>query len=58
MRRYDPPRQIRQGDEVMAFHLGSTIVALFERGPHLVAPEPGTEVRLGDVMLRGSTGRT
>lgn len=57
MRHYDPPREVRQGDEIMAFHLGSTIVALFERGPRLVAPDPGTEVRLGDILLRGSPGR-
>jgi hypothetical protein len=41
----------------MAFHLGSTIVALFEPGPLLVAPDPGTEVRLGDVLLRAAPGR-
>jgi phosphatidylserine decarboxylase len=52
-RRYDPPRRIRQGDEIMAFHLGSTIVLLCEPGPRLTAPAPGAEVRLGDVLLRG-----
>jgi phosphatidylserine decarboxylase len=51
-RRYDPPRPVQQGDEIMAFHLGSTVVALFERGPRLVTPTPGTEVRMGDVLLR------
>ena len=51
-RRYDPPRPIRQGDEIMAFHLGSTIVALFEPGLRLDVPSPGTEVRMGDVLLR------
>lgn len=54
VRSYDPPRPVRQGDEIMAFHLGSTIVALFEPGPRLDAPAPGTEVRLGDVLLRGT----
>lgn len=53
-RRYDPPRQVRQGDEIMAFHLGSTIVALFEPGPRLEVPPPGTELRMGDVLLRAS----
>ena len=38
----------------MAFHLGSTIVALLEPGPRLEVPPPGTEVRMGDVMLRAS----
>jgi phosphatidylserine decarboxylase len=51
-RRYDPPLPMRMGDEIMAFHLGSTVVLLFEQGATLVAPPPGTEVRLGDVMLR------
>ncbi|MBR9990876.1 MAG: phosphatidylserine decarboxylase [Gemmatimonadetes bacterium] len=52
-RRYDPPRVVKQGEEIMAFHLGSTIVALFERGPRLDAPAPGSAVRLGEVLLRG-----
>jgi phosphatidylserine decarboxylase len=54
MRRYDPPLPIAQGDEIMAFHLGSTIVALFEAGARIDAPPPGSEVHLGDVLLRGS----
>jgi phosphatidylserine decarboxylase len=53
-RRYDPPRAVQQGDEIMAFHLGSTIVALFQAGPRLDAPPPGSEVRLGDVLLRAA----
>lgn len=53
-RSYDPPRPVRQGDEIMAFHLGSTIVTLFEPGPRLDAPQPGSEVRLGDVLLRAA----
>lgn len=51
-RRYDPPLRVRQGDELMAFHLGSTIVMLFETGVQVVAPAPGSEVRLGSVLLR------
>jgi len=51
-RRYQPPRAVRQGDEIMAFHLGSTVVLLVEPGARLVAPAPGTEVRMGAVMLR------
>jgi phosphatidylserine decarboxylase len=51
-RRYDPPRVVQQGDEIMAFHLGSTIVALCEPGLNVSVPVPGTEVRLGDVLLR------
>ncbi|MGH7447459.1 MAG: phosphatidylserine decarboxylase, partial [Longimicrobiales bacterium] len=53
-RRYDPPRAVEQGDEIMAFHFGSTVVALFEPGPRLSAPVPGTEIRLGDVLLRAA----
>lgn len=53
-RLYDPPRPVRQGAEIMAFHLGSTIVALCEPGLTSVLPQPGTEVRLGDVLLRGA----
>lgn len=53
-RSYDPPRPVRQGEEIMAFHLGSTIVALFEPGPRLDAPPPGSEVRLGDVLMRAA----
>jgi phosphatidylserine decarboxylase len=51
-RRYDPPPSVEQGAEIMAFHLGSTIVLLFEPGPRLTAPAPGTEIRLGSVILR------
>jgi phosphatidylserine decarboxylase len=49
---YDPPVSVSQGDEIMAFHLGSTIVLLLEPGSALAAPEPGTEVRLGHVIAR------
>jgi phosphatidylserine decarboxylase len=51
-RRYEPGRDVRQGDELMAFHLGSTVVLLFEPGRRLVAPEPGSEVALGSLLLR------
>jgi phosphatidylserine decarboxylase len=51
-RRYDPPKPVRQGDEIMAFHLGSTIVMLMERGIRVTAPGPGTEVRLGSIVGR------
>jgi phosphatidylserine decarboxylase len=52
VRRYDPPLAVAQGDEIMAFHLGSTVVLLFEAGHELVAAEPGTEIRLGSPLLR------
>jgi phosphatidylserine decarboxylase len=53
-RGYAPPLSIRQGDELMAFHLGSTIVMLFEPGVRLTAAAPGTEVKLGSVVARAS----
>lgn len=53
-RRYDPPRRVGQGDEFMAFHLGSTVVLLLEPGRVEVLPEliPGVEVRVGQCMAR------
>jgi phosphatidylserine decarboxylase len=51
-RRYEPPIIVKQGDELMAFHLGSTVVLLFEPGGTLAVRPPGSEVRLGAVLLR------
>ena len=51
-RHYDAPLPVTQGDEIMAFHLGSTVVLLFERGVRITAPAPGTEVRIGTELLR------
>lgn len=52
-RRYDPPWRIEKGAELMAFHLGSTVVLLFDRSlslaPGLAA---GAEVRLGSAVAR------
>lgn len=47
-RRYEPPLAIARGAELMAFHLGSTVVLLFE--PHVgldASLTPGAEIRLG-----------
>jgi phosphatidylserine decarboxylase len=52
VRRYDPPKRVAQGDEIMAFHLGSTVVLLLEPRVRLEAPPPGTEVKLGRVLAR------
>lgn len=48
VRRYAEPPALERGDELMAFHLGSTIVLLTEPGLEL-APEvrAGQEVRVG-----------
>ena len=52
---YAPPVQVRQGDHIMTFHLGSTVVLVFEPGRVEMAPAlaPGTAVRLGMEMGRG-----
>ena len=46
---YAPPVQVRQGDHVMTFHLGSTVVLVMEPGRVELAPSlsAGTAVRLG-----------
>lgn len=48
-RSYDPQPRLEQGDELMAFHLGSTIVMLLERNSLNLDPriQPGGDVRLG-----------
>ncbi|MGH7554052.1 MAG: archaetidylserine decarboxylase [Longimicrobiales bacterium] len=53
-RRFDPPRPVAQGDEIMAFHLGSTLVMLVEQGrvEFLTEVRDGREVRVGDVLAR------
>lgn len=51
-RRYDPPLAVEAGQELMAFHLGSSVVVLFEAGRLLLDPRvaPGREVRVGDPL--------
>jgi phosphatidylserine decarboxylase len=52
---YDPPVPIAQGDEIMTFHLGSTVVLVFEPGRVELAPGSvaGAAVRLGSGIARG-----
>jgi phosphatidylserine decarboxylase len=40
------------GDELMAFHLGSSVVVLFEAGRVQLDPRvvPGREIRVGDPL--------
>lgn len=47
---YTPPVPVRQGEEIMAFHLGSTIVLLFEPGRVRLRPTivPGHPISLGE----------
>jgi phosphatidylserine decarboxylase len=52
-RRYDPPLPVRKGEEIMAFHLGSTVVLLVEGELRLdTSLESGREVRLGTDLAR------
>ncbi len=54
-KRYDPPIPIAQGAEIMAFHLGSTVVLLMESAVQLASGmTPGREVRMGEVIARGA----
>ena len=48
---YDPPKAVTAGDEIMAFHLGSTVVLLFEGTATLNAElQAGAEIRLGSLI--------
>ncbi len=48
-RLYDPPIAVERGDAFMAFHLGSTVVVLFDRPVGFAAGiVTGEEIRLGD----------
>lgn len=50
---YQPPISITAGDEIMAFHLGSTVVMLFEDRVTLEsALSSGEEIRLGEIIAR------
>ena len=52
-RRYAPPIPVAQGAEIMAFHLGSTVVLLVERGVAIAdSMIAGREVRMGEVIAR------
>ncbi|HEX5725680.1 MAG TPA: phosphatidylserine decarboxylase, partial [Longimicrobiaceae bacterium] len=53
---YRPPVPVRQGDELMTFHMGSTVVLVFEPGrAELVEGlAVGAPVRLGMPLARGS----
>lgn len=51
---YQPPLPVSRGDEMMAFHLGSCVVLLLERGSHEWVPglTHGREIRLGEALAR------
>lgn len=48
-RRYDPPKPVAAGGDLMAFHMGSSVVVLFQAGRAALDPAvaPGREVRMG-----------
>lgn len=51
---YQPPLAVSRGAEVMAFHLGSCVIVLLERGSHEWVPglTAGREIRLGEALAR------
>ena len=52
-KRYSPPIPTSQGAEIMAFHLGSTVVLLIEQSLKIASGMiPGREVRMGDILAR------
>lgn len=53
-RTYAPPIAVEAGSEVMAFHLGSTVVMIFEPGVFELSPDlrQGREIRLGEPIAR------
>ena len=53
-RRYDPPLQVARGSELMAFHLGSTVILLLPPGSTELTPacRLGQEVRLGEALVQ------
>lgn len=53
-RTYRPPLTVGRGEEIMAFHLGSCVVMLLERGSHewVSGLTAGREIRLGEALAR------
>jgi phosphatidylserine decarboxylase len=51
-RLYDPPLALDAGDELMAFHLGSSVVVVLESGRYDLDSRivPGREIRVGDPL--------
>jgi phosphatidylserine decarboxylase len=51
-RTYESPIRVQQGDEILAFHLGSTVILLFEPGriAWKDSVENGREIRLGQAI--------
>lgn len=47
---YHPPVEVGRGEELMTFHLGSTVVLLFESAVELRPMEPGQPILLGEAL--------
>ena len=50
---YHPSIPVERGDDLMAFHLGSTVVLLVDRGEPLSSLRTGHPVRLGQPLTAG-----
>jgi phosphatidylserine decarboxylase len=56
-RTYDPPPEVRKGDELGVFHLGSTVVILFEPGRVVLEPlTRGQRLLCGQPLARRRPG--
>ncbi len=53
-RNYQRPIEVARGQEIMAFHLGSCVIVLLERGGYEWVPglAAGREIRLGEALAR------
>ncbi len=49
---YDVPKDLAKGAELGMFHLGSTVILLFESGRVLIDTAPGSAVRFGQPLGR------
>jgi phosphatidylserine decarboxylase len=49
---YDVPRGLAKGAELGMFHLGSTVILLFEPGAVIIDTAPGSAVRFGQAIGR------
>lgn len=48
------PKVLKKGDELGMFHMGSTVILLFEPGRVTMSPPAGVPVRLGQVLGQGN----
>jgi phosphatidylserine decarboxylase len=55
--RFAEPRAVQRGDELGAFHLGSTVILLFEPGRVELDVKPGNQVRVGQRVGRRAARR-